>query len=148
MLSEIPDVIAKNVTYPGKYVPDVLTLEEVSEELHRPHQWLTRPLINLVEMSDHYIIELAAPGLSCGDFFVSIKGKSLSISVLNKKEETSKKIYSQREFNYSCFQNEVNLPVYIDSDFIEAVYKNGLLIVRIPRSADKFRNRSGRIMVY
>lgn len=147
MLSEI-DIIATNVTYPGKYVPDVLRLKEVTEVLHNPHHWLTRPLINLVEMPDHYCIELAAPGLHCGDFYVGIKGRTLTISALNKKEETCRKTYSQREFNYSCFQNEVNLPVYIDTDFIEAVYKDGILIVHIPRSSDKFRDRTGRIMVY
>jgi HSP20 family molecular chaperone IbpA len=56
-------------TYPREYIPAPLTLDELLAELQKPHEREVKPLINLVEMNDEFIIEVAAPGLKIDVFW-------------------------------------------------------------------------------
>ena len=133
-------------TYPGEYIPAPLMLEELLAELQHTHEGESRPLINVAEMPDVFIIEVAAPGLKSGDFYVSINDNALTISVLHK--ETDKKLYHQHEFNYCCFKREIVLPGNVDADFLSAVYEDGILCVRLPKSKAPVMNHVERIIIY
>ena len=97
--------------YPGEYIPAPLTLEELLDELQKPHEGGVMPLVNIVEMHDVFKIELAAAGLKSDDFYVSINGNVLTISALHKDVTTVEKLYHQHEFNYCCFRRDIILPV-------------------------------------
>lgn len=135
-------------TYPGEYIPAPLTLEELMAELQHPHEGEARPLVNVVEMPDIFIIEVAAPGLKNGDFYISITDNVLTVSVLHKETETCKKLYHLHEFNYCCFQREIVLPGNVDADFLSAMYEDGILCVRLPKSKEPVINHVERIIVY
>ena len=135
-------------TYPGEYIPTPLTLEELLDELQKPHEGEARPLVNVVEMPEVFIIEVAAPGLKSGDFYVSITDNVLTVSVLHKEKEAGKKLYHQHEFNYCCFKRDIVLPGNVDADFLSAVYKDGILCVRLPKSKERVINHVERIIIY
>ena len=135
-------------TYPGEYIPTPLTLEELLDELQKPHEGEARPLVNVVEMPEVFIIEVAAPGLKSGDFYVSITDNFLTVSVLHKEKEAGKKLYHQHEFNYCCFKRDIVLPGNVDADFLSAVYKDGILCVRLPKSKERVINHVERIIIY
>jgi HSP20 family molecular chaperone IbpA len=134
--------------YPGIFIPAPLTLEELMAELHQPHEGESRPLVNVAEHSNAFIIEVAAPGLKSGDFYVSINEDVLTISVLHKEKEAGKKSYHQHEFNYGCFKREIVLPGNVDADFLSAVYEDGILCVRLPKSKVPVMNYVERIIIY
>lgn len=138
----------KHCAYPGEYIPAPLTLEELLVELQNPHEGASNPLVNVVEMPDIFTIEVAAPGLNSGDFYVSINGNVLTISVLHKETEAGKKLYHQHEFNYCCFKREIVLPGNIDADFLSAAYKDGLLCVWLPKSKESIMNHVERVIIY
>lgn len=134
--------------YPGEYIPAPLTLEELLDELQKPHKGEARPLVNVMEMPEVFIIEVAAPGLKSGDFYVSITDNVLTVSVLHKEKEAGKKLYHQHEFNYCCFKRDIVLPGNVDADFLSAVYADGILCVRLPKSKVPVMNHVERIIIY
>ena len=135
-------------TYPGTFVPSPLVLEELVAELQQPHEGESRPLVNVVEESDAFIIDVAAPGLKSEDFYVGIQEDILTISVLHKEKEESNKLFHQHEFNYWCFKRDIILPQNVDADFLSAFYENGILRVRIPKSNIAIMNNVERVIIY
>lgn len=134
--------------YPGQYLASHSNQEELMDELEQPHEGEAKPLVNIVEMSDAFIIEMATPGLKNSEFFVGINGNILTISLLHKDVEHSKKLYRQHEFNYCSFKRDIVIPENIDPDFISTVYAEGLLSVKLPKSIRPFIHRVDRILVY
>ncbi len=134
--------------YPGLFIPAPLTWEELLAELQRPHDGESRPLVNIAETPDLFIIEVAAPGLKSSDFYVSIAKNVLTISVLQKEGTISNKLYHQHEFNYCCFNRKIELPGNVDADFLTALYEDGILCVRLPKSKTPVMNHVERIVIY
>lgn len=144
-IANYPDT---HCTYPGEYIPAPLTLDELLTELQKRHEGETKPLINVAEMPDAFLVEVAAPGLKNDDFLVSIDENVLKIAVLHKDTKAGKKLYYRHEFNYSCFQRDIVLPEKVDAAFISAVYKDGILYVRLPKSNEQVMNHVERIIIY
>lgn len=97
----------------------------------------TLPAVNVVENEDNFRIELAAPGLTRGDFKVNVHEDVLMISSENKSEsEEQKENYTRREFNYTAFKRSFNLPETVDCDNITATYNEGILNVNLPKKEE------------
>jgi HSP20 family protein len=99
----------------------------------------TMPMVNSRDVEGGTEVEVAAPGLDKDDFEISVEGNRLRISVSNKADI---KDYVRREFNYSTFVRNVNLPVGVNTEDITARYHQGLLIVFVP-----FEDKPERIKV-
>jgi HSP20 family protein len=92
------------------------------------------PSANISEDEKSYTVELAAPGLNKKDFKVVFDNKILTISAENEEEFNEEQDnYRRREFSYSSFTRSFQLPVEILEDKIEAVYKDGILKLEIPK---------------
>ena len=92
------------------------------------------PSANISEDEKSYTVELAAPGLNKKDFKVVFDNKILTISAENEEEFNEEQDnYRRREFSYSSFTRSFQLPVEILEDKIEAVYKDGILRLEIPK---------------
>jgi HSP20 family protein len=137
-------------TYPGEYTPIQRTFETLTEELSKPQEGASNPTENICETPEYYKIELAAPGLKREDFFVGInKHGHLSISALHKEPtgiENEK--YQKRTFNYKCFTRELLLPEKIDTDFIKAEYRAGILSIWFLKTEKPYQKRTSTIIVY
>ncbi|MBR9922345.1 MAG: Hsp20/alpha crystallin family protein [Bacteroidetes bacterium] len=94
-----------------------------------------QPAMNVAEESDHYRIELAAPGLEKADFDLKVDNGMLTVKVEkeSKEEESAEGNFSRREFNYTRFSRSFQLPDTVKTDEIDAVYENGLLVVSLPK---------------
>ena len=148
MVQKTLNCSGNNTAYPGQYIASSLTLEELLDELQKPHEGEAKPLVNIEEMPDAFIIEMAAPGLKNSDFYVSVIANTLTVSFLHKDDKHSKKLYRQHEFNYCCFKKDIVLPGNVDADFLSAVYKDGILCVRLPKSKEQVMNNIERIIIY
>jgi len=96
------------------------------------------PSVNICETDKSFVLEMAAPGMSKGDFNIEVTpGNQLVISSESKQEKEDKgedgRRFTMREFSYSSFRRSFNLPDSIDSDQINAAYKDGVLEVTIPK---------------
>jgi HSP20 family protein len=100
----------------------------------------TLPAVNIRETNDHYLVEMAAPGMRKEDFKVELDGNVLSISSEKSEENETKEQeqrYTRREFSYQSFQRTFQLQKdVVDIDKIEAKYENGVLHLLIPKKEE------------
>ncbi|HMI79272.1 MAG TPA: Hsp20/alpha crystallin family protein [Ferruginibacter sp.] len=95
------------------------------------------PPVNIVEKSDAYHIELAAPGTEKADFNIKLDGKLLTISSekkTEKNEENGKMI--RKEFSYKSFKRSFTVDEKIDGTSITAKYENGILKLELPKKEE------------
>ncbi len=94
------------------------------------------PLINLHDDGENLQIEALAPGVDPAKIDITVVGNRLTIS---GEKEASPSVPSERmhraERAGGRFVRTIDLPVEVDPDRVEAIYKNGLLSLTLPRSA-------------
>lgn len=96
----------------------------------------TIPAVNVKECTEHFEVEMAAPGMKKEDFKVELDGNTLNISseMQTEQEEKEGERYTRREFSYQSFQRRFTLPKnVVDVDQINAKYENGVLRLLIPK---------------
>ena len=96
------------------------------------------PSCNVSESPEEYRIEAELPGVKQEDLEVNVENRVLTLrgERREKKEEKQKK-YHRVESSYGSFMRSFTLPDDADEDNIAADYKDGLLTVRVPRTARK-----------
>lgn len=104
----------------------------------------TMPPVNIAETNDEYVIELAAPGKQKADFKVELDQEVLEISVPHEDKAQDENLsYSLREFNYGHFHRSFNLPNTVNTEKIEASYRDGILRVVVPKK-DEAKKKPAR----
>ena len=93
------------------------------------------PAVNISESTDHFHIELAAPGLKKSDFKISVDENRLIISVEQQPQEqtTNDLKFSKREFSFGSFVRSFTIPEIADQGRIEASYEDGILRVNLAK---------------
>ena len=92
------------------------------------------PAANIIENSESFNLEIAAPGMVKDDFKINLENNILTISaeVEDQKREEGKN-YSRKEFYYGSFSRSFTLPKTIDLENIKADYESGILKVMLPK---------------
>jgi HSP20 family protein len=86
------------------------------------------------EEKDNIFVKMAMPGISKDDIKISVSGDSLSIEGKNKEESEEKdKTYFLRTFRSSSYSQTFKLPSLVDSDNVDASFKDGVLEIKLPK---------------
>ena len=95
------------------------------------------PPVNLQETEDGYVLTAEIPGISPEDIDVSIEGSTVTLSGERKIEFEAGNGTSvhRRERQSGNFRRGFELPSEIDIDSAKATHKNGVLTLRLPKSA-------------
>ena len=99
----------------------------------------TLPAVNVKETDEAFEIEVAAPGMSKGDFKVNLENNTLTISSEKKEEkkQEEKGRFTRREFSYQSFQRSFTIPEnLVEGDQITARYCEGILCVHLPKKEE------------
>jgi HSP20 family protein len=98
------------------------------------HDWFA-PRTNIAETDKEYEITLDLPGMKPEDFTVEVKDGNLWITG-ERKEETREegKTYHSIECQYGQFRRVIPLGEAVNSDKIEAQYKDGVLRLTVPKA--------------
>lgn len=105
------------------------------------NQWTKMPAVNVKETEKEFSIEVAAPGFDKSDFKVGVEDGVLFIRAEKKTETEDKdKEYLRKEFSYSRFERQFAMPDGIEEKKVKAEYKNGVLLINIPRKAVDVKN--------
>ena len=98
----------------------------------------TTPSVNITETNDHYTIEVAAPGLEKNDFHIGLEKDQLTISASKEtnKEEGNDGQWTRKEFNFGSFKRTFHITDAVESEKIEAEYKNGILTLVLPKKEE------------
>ena len=92
------------------------------------------PSVNIRETEGMFVVEVAAPGKKKEDFVLEIKDNILTISSEHKEEQEEKsENFMRKEFSYNKFSRSFTLPENVDQEKIKATYKDGLLLIDLPK---------------
>jgi len=98
------------------------------------------PPINIFEKGGDLVLVAELPGIRKEDLQLQVKENTLRLAgqrALNYGENIS---YHRIERNTSKFDRTLKLPINVESDKIKAAYKDGILVISLPRAeADKPR---------
>jgi len=93
------------------------------------------PAIDVAEQDDAIVVRAEVPGCKADDVDISVYGNTLTISGEKKQsEEKKEKGYYHMESSYGSFRREITLPTDVDQDKIEAVCKDGVLNITLPKA--------------
>lgn len=94
------------------------------------------PRIDMSETDKELLVKVELPGMTEKDVDISISGDMLTISGEKKQEkEQNEKGWYRMERQYGSFYRTIPLPYEIESDRAEALYKNGVLSIKLPKTA-------------
>ena len=109
---------------------------------------ITLPAVNIKETRDEFVLELAIPGMKKSDFTIDVENKILSIaSEVKHEDEETKDHYTRREFGYSSFKRTFTLPDSVESDKVKASYKDGILMITLPKREEAKQKPPKRIEI-
>jgi len=93
------------------------------------------PAVNIEENEAQFTIHLAAPGFEKEQFNVQIDDNKLTISAeLKNESEKAEPNFTLKEFSSQSFTRTFSLPKNkINAEAISANYKNGVLLVELPK---------------
>jgi HSP20 family protein len=95
------------------------------------------PAVDVAEHDDSFVIEAELPGMNKDDIKISVANNILTIHGEKKVEkEDKKKNYHRTERAYGSFTRTFNLPDNIKVDKVDAEFKNGVLLVTVPKSEE------------
>jgi len=99
--------------------------------------FLAFPPVNIVEKTDAYHLDVAAPGFEKENFAVKLDGNLLTITA-DKKEETKDENTKtiRKEFSHKTFKRSFSLDEKIEAAGITAKYENGILNVVLPKKEE------------
>ncbi len=97
----------------------------------RPTAW--RPPTDVIETQDAIIVRVEIAGIHDDDFTIELDGRLLSIRGI-RPDTTEKRAYHQMEIRFGEFFSEVELPVQVIPDQIDAKYFNGFLRLTLPKA--------------
>lgn len=98
----------------------------------RPHK-IWQPPTDVYETEDHIVVKVEVAGMRAQDFEISLNARRLTISGV-RHDLSAKLGYQQMEIQYGSFEAHVHLPKPVEEDDIEATYKGGFLVVRLPKA--------------
>lgn len=92
--------------------------------------------MNIWEGDEAYYVALVAPGLDKRTIDVSFHGDTLAIegTLAFRTSEGTKVVWQEFNPEPSKFRRSLRLGAFVDASRVEAVYRNGLLVLTMPKA--------------
>jgi HSP20 family protein len=92
------------------------------------------PAVDIYETPEKVVIEAEVPGVEKDNIKIEYSNGVLTIKGERKLEkEVKEEDYHRLERSYGSFQRSFSIPSTVDPDKINAVYKNGVLKIELPK---------------
>lgn len=93
------------------------------------------PAVNLYEAADAYVLTAELPGVEPDAIRVALEGHTVTLEGERNIDYGTGDDVSlhRRERQAGSFRRAFQLPATIDADKVEAVHKNGVLMLRLPK---------------
>jgi HSP20 family protein len=103
------------------------------------------PALELADAGDNFVLKAQLPGIDPKDIDVQVTREAISISGERRYENRDDKSgYVRSEFRYGKFHRVLPLPAHIQNDSVQAEYKNGILMLTLPKVTEA-RNKVVKI---
>lgn len=108
---------------------DPFTSEELSD------RWA--PPVDIRETDDAFLVEAELPGLKKEDVDITIESNMLRLRGERRFErEKEEENFHRMERAYGSFTRTFSLPSRVDSEGVEASFRDGILTVKVPKTAE------------
>ncbi len=94
------------------------------------------PSSNVFETEDSFRLELSIPGYEKDQIKLSVENDLLIIKAEVTDTEEKEYKYAKKEFSVSNFEKSYRLSKNINQEKIDASFKNGVLIVSLPKKEE------------
>ena len=98
------------------------------------------PLVDLYETGDSYVVAAELPGMSREDFQIDLAQNTLTLKG-RRTETCSPQRYQQLECGLGQFSRSFRFADDIDADAINAEFKDGVLVITVPKIVKAARRR-------
>jgi len=96
-------------------------------------QWV--PSVDVSETAQEVIVQAELPGMDPKDIDISVQGNLLTLKGERKQEKEEEGAnYHRIERSFGAFSRTIQLPAEVDMEKVNAVYKNGVLRVTMPKT--------------
>lgn len=95
------------------------------------------PAVDIAEQENEFIVKMELPGVNKDEVKISLESNILTIKGEKKqeKEEKSKNLH-RVERSYGSFQRSFTLPTSVKSEKIDAMFKDGVLSISLPKAEE------------
>jgi len=104
-------------------------------DFYSPETLYGSPRVNILEETESFKIEMEAPGIDKNLLTMNITKDLLTISY-KKEENNENEKFTHREFNNRNFERTFRLPDSVNKDSITASYREGILLVDLPKKVE------------
>ena len=95
-------------------------------------------MMDVSETGKEIVVHAEIPGMDSKDIDISLNGRVLTIKGERKQEhEDKEKSYHRIERSYGSFSRSFELPADVDADKVKASYKDGVLVLNIPKTKEQ-----------
>ncbi|MGE3807681.1 MAG: Hsp20/alpha crystallin family protein [Gemmataceae bacterium] len=102
------------------------------QEMGRENFWA----LDVDDRENEYVLRAEAPGFEPDEFDIHLSGNVLTIVAEHKVQDKGKREgFEFLERHVGRFQRVLTLPTEVDAEKIAAQYKNGVLLVTLPKNA-------------
>jgi len=96
----------------------------------RPRFW--RPPTDFYETETNFVVRVEVAGMQETDFKITLGEQYLQIQGV-RSDISERRAYNQMEIPFGEFISEIELPSPVLSDQVEAYYREGFLVVILPK---------------
>ena len=98
--------------------------------------------IDMTESDTAFELRAEIPGVKPEDIEITVHGDVLTIAGEKREEKSEQKQgYHRTERRFGSFHRSVQLPSAVDTDAVEAVHEQGVLVVRLKKAASALPKR-------
>ena len=103
------------------------------EEFEAVGAWA--PKLDFSETKDAFVVKAEVPGVEQKDISVSIQDQMLTVKGEKHKEKEEKdEKYHRVERSWGAFARTIALPAGVDTEKVNATFKDGVLTVKLPKT--------------
>lgn len=116
-------------------------LVETRREIFHAINWHVRvnvwtPPTDIYETEENFVVRVEIAGMREEDFEVAVENNILMISG-NRSDVNERRGYHQMEIRFGKFEVAAEIPVTVDLENAAAEYKDGFLLIQLPKTNPK-----------
>ena len=110
---------------------------------------LFAPSAELEDTPSSYILKLEVPGIDPADLDIEVTDESISIRGERKSEsKTDDNGVTRTEFHYGQFHRVIPFSTKIDKESVDADYRDGILMLTLPKVEKLEEKKSVKVSVH
>jgi len=129
-MSEFTIDIEKQLTRLGKDIQDFV--ERVVPLEDKGHDFT--PTCDIIESDDTYAIKLDLPGLSKKEINIALQEHVLTVKGERTEDLSENEVFRRQERATGVFSRSFALPENVNAAETDAVFRNGVLTITMPKS--------------